>query len=99
MILDNDVRKDDDLDDTDKAKNQTADGGKCVDEQLWRKAGCSAGAGGHFRLSSTWNAAKVNNPTPHQHTNKTTTKQQLMICYACWKCIEKFHHTSFNSGR
>ena len=49
MILDNDVRKDDDLDDSDKAKKQTADGGKCVDEQLWRKAGCSAGAGGHFR--------------------------------------------------
>ena len=74
MILDNDVRKDDDLVDTDKAKKQTADGGKCVDEQLWRKAGCSAG--GHSRLSSTWNAAKANNPTPHQHTNKTTTKQQ-----------------------
>ena len=76
MILDNDVRKDDDLDDSDKAKKQTADGGKCVDEQLWRKAGCSAGAGGHSRLSSTWNAAKVNIPTPHQHTNKTTTKKK-----------------------
>ena len=76
MILDNDVRKDDDLVDTDKAKKQTADGGKCVDEQLWRKAGCSAG--GHSRLSSTWNAAKVNNPTPHQHTKQQQSSKNMI---------------------